>query len=134
MLSAEGASVKRRLTVLTILAMAALLLLATLVPVALGAGTPTLTLKAASKSVAVGSPLKLTVTVASAQPPYEVRILKQTTKGTWVRAATATLVAPGKYTAYVTFTAKGTKHLKAAYVTASGAITAYSNTVTVNVK
>jgi hypothetical protein len=124
---------KRRLALLSLMALA-MLLLSVLASVALASSSkPKLTLKAASSSVSVGSSLKLSVTVVSSTAPYEVRILKKTSSG-WVRVATATLVAEGKYTAYVTFTSKGKRTLKAAYVNASGAIKAYSNLVTVTVK
>jgi hypothetical protein len=124
---------KRCLSRLSLVALAALLLLTILVPVALAASRTTLTLKAASTSVSVGSPLKLSVTVARSTAPYEIRILKKTSTG-WVKVATATLVAPGRYTAFVTFTATGKRTLKAAYVNASGVMTLYSNTTTITVK
>ena len=132
-ISAEGAPLRRHLVRRSQLPLAALLLLAIVVPSALAAAKPpALTLKAASTRVPVGTPVRLTVTVVSSTAPYEVRILKNTSTG-WVKVATATLVAPGKYTAFVTFTAKGKRTLKAAYVNASGAMTAYSGTVTVTV-
>lgn len=95
------------------------------------AATPKVKLKAASSSCKVGKSVKLTATVTGGTA-YEVRIYKRV-GSTWKKAVTATLVAPGKYIAYVKASAKGNMQLKAGFVDRSGKVRAWSNTVSVKV-
>lgn len=95
------------------------------------ATTPKVRLKAASSNCKVGTSVKLTATVTGGTA-YEVRIYKKV-GSTWKKAVTATLVAPGKYIAYVKASANGIMRLKASFVDSSGRVRAWSNTVSVKV-
>jgi len=93
---------------------------------------PRLVLRAASSTCSVNASVRLTVTVKSGSTPYEVRIYRKVGGG-WQQATTATLVSPGKFTAYVNASNAGQLQLKAGAVNSSGAVRSYSNVVTVTV-
>jgi hypothetical protein len=110
----------------------ALTLLAGLTSVASASTSPKLRLSTTSRSGKVGTSLKVSVTVDSSRPAYEIWIYGKTGSA-WHKVATATLVSSGHYTAYVKLTRHGKLMLRAAFVDKSRHVQAYSNTVTVTV-
>lgn len=122
----------KRLKVVAGVILVALTLLAVLATVAAASAPPKLTLTSASKSGKVGSSVKLSATVVSSTPAYEVWIYGKT-GSTWHKMATATLVSSGHYTAYVKLTRRGKLQLRAAFIDKAGVVQAYSNTVTITV-
>ena len=122
----------KRLKVGASITLVALALLAALTSVALASSSPKLTLTAAKKSGTLDSSVRLSVSVSSSKPAYEIWIYGKT-GSTWHKVATATLVSSGHYTAYVKLTSRGKLQLRAAFIDKSGHVLAYSNTVTVTV-
>jgi hypothetical protein len=116
------------------LALVVILVVALLVGAAMSAeaSKPTLALKASPTKCVVGTGVKFTVTVSSVTPAYEVRLYKKAA-GVWNCVATATQVAADRYVAFAKPGAAGKRVFKAGFVNSKGAVTAYSNQVTVTV-
>jgi len=93
---------------------------------------PKLALRASRSACNVDDSVRLNVTLTRGATPYEVRIYRNVGQG-WQWTTTATLVAPGKYVAYVTASKAGQLQLKAGAVNSSGSVRSYSNAVTVKV-
>jgi hypothetical protein len=121
----------KRLTIGASAVLVALLLIAASSGIASATSPPKLSLSCANKGK-VGSSVRVTVTVTSTTPAYEIWIYGKT-GSSWRKMATATLVSAGHYTAYIKLTTHGKLQLRAAFVDKSKSVKAYSNTVTVSV-